>query len=587
MWKFELLTPGQPERDPHEAEFFNVGRLNYASALIREAIQNSLDAHTDDRVTVKFSLGSQHGWVKSGYCDGLLDHLKACDLYPESADDKVSYLRIEDFGTSGLDGPIDSPSNFFNFWWREGISGKQGGRAGRWGLGKTIYYVASSFRCYFGLTVRSDDKAQLLLGKAVLKTHQLRQSKYHDYGYFNPTGYKPVDDPSELDKFRRYFHLEREDRPGLSLVIPAPKELSLQALIGEGIVHYFFPIMQDKLVLEFGDATERVTLDKETLGDVARAHDWAGTEWEERAAEIESLLAFLEDAATKPEKELIVLREPSPVPRMSDAMLGDDIEAIRQTFNEGKLLWLRVPVSIMPKDGLNIQSFFEVFLQKDESLRQPDEFYVRSGIRISDIHTIVGRSVRALLSADDAPVAAFLGDSESPAHTNWNERTEEFSKKYFHSRDTLRFIKFAARDLVRMLDRQPAEKDPDLLKSIFSVPVSVHPPPPPRLVGENPRFSVSRVSGGFTLTPDGLGVPINIRVRVAYDIRRGNPFSRYSALDFDLRASSILKKVSGGQILGVSGNEISVAAVGPDFKLTITGFDERRDLRVAVQENKT
>jgi hypothetical protein len=44
MWQFRKLGEGEPERSPHEAEFFNVGDLDASAALIREAIQNSLDA---------------------------------------------------------------------------------------------------------------------------------------------------------------------------------------------------------------------------------------------------------------------------------------------------------------------------------------------------------------------------------------------------------------------------------------------------------------------------------------------------------------------------------------------------------------
>jgi len=42
MWKFKRVEPGEPERDPHEPEFFRL--KNPAEALVREVIQNSLDA---------------------------------------------------------------------------------------------------------------------------------------------------------------------------------------------------------------------------------------------------------------------------------------------------------------------------------------------------------------------------------------------------------------------------------------------------------------------------------------------------------------------------------------------------------------
>jgi len=591
MWKFEPLSQGQPERDPHESEFFNVGRLNYASALVRESIQNSLDAHSNGQVRVVFALGSQADLATSDYYNGLLEHLTAAKLLPTELKDckTIPFLRIEDFGTTGLDGPVDNASNFFNFWWREGISEKEGKRAGRWGLGKTIYYVASSLRCYFGFTVRADDNASYLLGKAVLKTHEYEHKKYHDYAYFNANGYKPIDDLDVLKKFRESFALERGNIPGLSVVIPAPREgVTFDSLVGEGIIHYFFPIIQEKLVIEVKAGAKTITLTRESLCDVARQHDWEGTEWAGRAGNIEPLLAFLEDAATTPPHNMLELNLPHNELDISEDAFGDKLDSLREQFGDGKLLWIRIPVNIHPKDEKVRQSYFDVFLQKDDALQQPDEFYIRSGIRVPDIHTLGGRRVRALLSADHDHIASFLGDCESPAHTDWKERTENFRLSYLHSGATLRFIKFSMRDLVRILDQQHAMKDPDLLKHIFFIRVAGPPPPPPPPPLPPPapdKFLINRVPGGLRITlADKVSTPSSFQLLVAYDIRRGNAFKRYSHMDFDLAAANMQKAVDGGQILVAKGNEITATADNQDFKLTITGFDESRDVRVNLKE---
>ena len=54
MWKFKKVEPGEPERDPHEPEFFRL--RNPEEALAREVIQNSLDARKSGtpRVSVRF-----------------------------------------------------------------------------------------------------------------------------------------------------------------------------------------------------------------------------------------------------------------------------------------------------------------------------------------------------------------------------------------------------------------------------------------------------------------------------------------------------------------------------------------------------
>ncbi len=43
-WRFKALSIGDPERDPHEAEFFNLAGIS--EVIVREFIQNTLDAKT-------------------------------------------------------------------------------------------------------------------------------------------------------------------------------------------------------------------------------------------------------------------------------------------------------------------------------------------------------------------------------------------------------------------------------------------------------------------------------------------------------------------------------------------------------------
>jgi len=109
MWKFRKLGEGEPERSPHEAEFFNVGDLDASASLVRESIQNSLDARLnfENPVHVNFILGSEPKKKFGQYYSDLLSHVQSCGFKLDSANkDLFTYLVIEDFGTRGLDGPI-------------------------------------------------------------------------------------------------------------------------------------------------------------------------------------------------------------------------------------------------------------------------------------------------------------------------------------------------------------------------------------------------------------------------------------------------------------------------------------------------
>jgi hypothetical protein len=158
-----------------------------------------------------------------------------------------------------------------------------------------------------------------------------------------------------------------------------------------------------------------------------------------------------------------------------------------------------------------------------------------------------------------------------------------------HSVSTLRFIKFSIRDVLRIVDKQQAEKNPDLLKHIFSIPIGVKPPAPTPLPPSHPaKFLISKITGGLRITlAENVNLPVSLELQVAYDVRRGNAFKRYSSLDFTLMNGNIQKLVEGGQIAKTVENGIIAIANDKNFKLNITGFDERRDLRVNVKEGKT
>ncbi|RMF75507.1 MAG: hypothetical protein D6738_03630 [Acidobacteria bacterium] len=71
-WLFAPMRPGDLNIDPVEREFFATEALGgITDALVRESIQNSLDAAVDDRVDVRFALHK----VEMDAARGLLDDL--------------------------------------------------------------------------------------------------------------------------------------------------------------------------------------------------------------------------------------------------------------------------------------------------------------------------------------------------------------------------------------------------------------------------------------------------------------------------------------------------------------------------------
>jgi len=277
-WKFREMSRGEINVDPIEGEFFATEALGSLSdALVRESIQNSLDAKADNGpVTVRFSfyskpsIQSESRQIIEPYFNGLMAHLKAkhsgLNDVPELPEN-MEYILIEDYGTRGLQGDIrqyddlddDVGKNDFYYFWRNiGRTRKQTTDLGRWGLGKTVFQAASRINSFFGMTRRAEDSRALLMGQSVLKIHKVKGRRYAPYGYygtFKEALPLPIEDAAFLEKFSDHFQIDRKEKPGLSIMIPYPekdqdKDIDPKDFIKSVIKHYFFPILSGYLIVE-------------------------------------------------------------------------------------------------------------------------------------------------------------------------------------------------------------------------------------------------------------------------------------------------------------------------------------------------
>jgi hypothetical protein len=78
-------------------------------------------------------------------------------------------------------------------------------------------------------------------------------------------------------------------------------------------------------------------------------------------------------------------------------------------------------------------------------------------------------------------------------------------------------------------------------------------------------------------------LPAAVRVDVAYEVRRGNPFAHYQTLDFELDRAPIECVASQAEILRRQGNELVFRPQAGDFQVQLAGFHAFRDLRVRVK----
>jgi hypothetical protein len=603
MWRFKKLTVGDPERDPHEAEFFHLN--DAAESVVREVIQNSLDAKCEDKAIIEFTFGVASKKSTSVFLNNLETHLQATSFdHPDYIlNDQLPFLAIEDFGTSGLDGQTgengerpNGKNNFYNFWWYEGKSEKTGKERGRWGLGKTTFHVASKIRSFWGLTIRGDDKRKLLMGKALLKTHKLERDTYTYNGYFTDENYSPYSDIKIIEEFSKNFSLLRDEEPGFSLVIPLPhSEIKPTAILKSVMIHYFYPILKNNLEIMLSDNGTEQELSSTNIINLASEQDWSGTSWER--VNVEELLNFIKSTIIENTPIDLIINDLAN-PQLTNDSFGQRLEEFRESFNSGKLLAFRIPVEIKEIRGDSNKSYFEVFIQKNQKSATADEYYIRSGITISDIKLLAAYPVKSLFIADDDIIAKFLGDAESPAHTDWKERTEEFREKYEHATRKLRFIKRSLQSIVNIIYLPPKEQKRDFLKELFYVNTEKDiddddnkkdkskddlkdiPDPTPK------RYKLIKADGGFKITRSKMDIipPLGFKVRCAYDTRKGNPFKNYEIYDFDLSTSDFSFNSLGCTIINKKENGIELLIENNEFWFEVSGFDTVRDLVVDIKE---
>jgi hypothetical protein len=611
MWVFNTPREYGVEIDPTEREFFVTSQVDRSSALIRETVQNSLDARRPDAEAVEARFAFHEGGLLLGpdvmdrYLAGLMPHLRACsnELSLDEVDfDHPRFLVVEDFGTQGLRGdPLNSePSDFYYFWRVVGRSGKGHEQGGRWGLGKTVFPNSSQLSAFLGYTVRADDRRALLSGQVSLKTHDVDGVTYLPFAFYTPSRRgereRPFEDDATLTAFCRDFRLtRRRDEPGLSIVVPFPyQEITEKSLLEAAILHYFFPILAGRLVVRVNDTS----LDRRSIERLAIELR------SPRLRDSEKSLAFARDILQLPGSGVDAVDNPAAlngprarIPR--EAFAPDRLDQLRKRFLEGALVAVRIPVAVQPRHADAVASHVKVFLKRDPGLIVGQDHYIRGGISVTGLRFFGGRQAFGLLLADDEPVSRFLGDAENPSHTSWNPNSRRLAALYRGGRDLVLFLRECMTELVDTLLQAAEEEDTDALLDVFYTPRAQPPKEPgPAETGESKPARVEGVaaesgvvieplSGGFKLVWSGPAsegtFPLAVKAQVAYEIRQGNPLKKYHPDDFDLGRVPITVEQDGVKRLRSTGCRMDFVAEKPEFAVKVSGFDPNRDLRVRVE----
>lgn len=616
-WRFHKYDPARDSlTNPISSEFFSSEAIkDSADALVRESIQNSLDARDGEGpVTVRFTVESQpepkaYGPFAASLMGGLAPHTLATGnglSMPLDARQPAPFLVVEDFNTTGLAGNPDphipednATNNFFAFFRAEGWTNKGEEAMGRWGIGKTVFPRSSRLNAFFGWTIRKADGRSIAMGRCILRGHKVDGTFYLPHGQFGDLradGVFGVEDAAFHESLRGAFRLTRRTEPGLTVIVPHidPEEITGKLLTAAVVRNYFHPILTGSLVVQVSDDGNVTAIDKASLPELSAA--LSGEQLEVMHLVRESL-GFAEAQRVK-----------VPAPLGDGAPKWDNVElaesqlvVLREQYLSGRILAFEVHLPVRRKDSKPCPSSFEVLVKRSQQQVSGRPVCVREGIVIADARAPKVPGVISVIHAAHGDLATLLGDSENVAHTIWAKDTKGFKERYTYAAAYLDFVKQAPSALVRMIAAGDEEEDAQLLDRFFGIDVEEDvdlPPSPsggkagatktkpgvPPIVRRKPRYVLSKVSGGFSVshTEDGE-LPGRLVIRVAHDVRRGKPLQKYHPADFDVSTAPItLERVEGGEVIYRKGNELHFEVREKPFNLTVTGFDKRRDLFVDV-----
>jgi len=609
-WNFIKYPLGMTIRDSTAGEFFSVDAIDKsAQGLIREGIQNSMDARIEKGkpLRIRIFLGQiDNPDSAKMWFEGAWLHYDADDKLESKPkpNDPISYLVFEDFGTTGLQGNTEQTRDlgskiknpFFYFFRAEGRSGKGEQDRGRWGVGKHVFAQTSRVKTFWGFTVRNDDKKKLLMGRSILRSRLVDDDFYSPDGYFGQENTNdltlPLSDPKILNQFSIDFNLARKDEPGLSVVVPyIDEEIALENIQSAVTEEYFYPIVKGDLEVIIETTNESLQINSATFLEISNG----------RLPILDIVRKSLENL----DRDLFILnpcnsQKPS---WYRELIPADMLINMREKYQKGEILALQPSLTIRPKFGEEKNAFFRVFIKQDKD-ESGKVIFIRKGLIISRVKAPQTRGVQSLVVIEDEPLAKLLGDSENPAHTEWQK--SNIKDKYINATAYIEFVANIVSNLVNTLSVEENTVDDNLILDIFSLPLTNNEeqpkrttekkgekpgtvtkppllPPPPR---EN-KFILSQVKGGFSVTSgsDKLSFPLRLEVRVAYDVRKGSALGRYNISDFrlDQPPVKIKKPYKGLQIIKIRENMILANITKDDFELLVTGFDENRDLYVKVK----
>ncbi len=502
-WKYSQVRHTDREDENVSEEFFNEGdSLTEISALVRESVQNSLDAaqNKSKPVTIRFKIGEQVAKLNHHYFDPIYDHAK--DSIDESLlpdlNYKSKFLVIEDFNTQGMRGSLSSlrPSdesrekygdNFWYFEWKTGETNKLKGGRGSWGVGKAVLSAASKIKTILVYSERDTlscprpNTESILFGHSIFKhatIHGLRLKPHRNWmrevqveGEPGEKDFEPTSLSGEIELFQNDWKIKRRSRElGTSIVIPFIKDtITADSLIQCIIQDYFIAILDNSLVCEVEDEDRNeFIVDKENIFIlIDRIEEVNSSSTTKSKRELVGVCQMYENRIKNKTLKHELRGSSSARNDWSSLTFEEEFKNIlHQEIEIGKTIEFIVKTEVpVGKTGTLRTDHFSVLFSKYNGEGFPKTLFYRGGIVIPDANP--DSKLNGLLSmviVDEGELdelQKLLRLAEGPAHKNWTANGDKVSALYEGKalREVIKWVKVSALSIFKKL--QPDQSIPD------------------------------------------------------------------------------------------------------------------------------
>lgn len=431
-WHFAALEANAGDEGPNSAMSQTFSQFP-CSALVRESIQNSLDAVVDENVPVKVCF-EYRSFNKDDYPNffNLKDHLQAClDNYSDNPTamriyplmikymkntNEVGFIRVSDYNTKGMDYTVKATNKtFYAFVRAAGVSVKQAqGAGGSFGFGKGAFFVMSPINTLIVSTKNTNNECYFE-GVTRLCSHWHDGKKRSHMGFYDNNGGQPTDSSEMIPK--PFIREETGTSIGIMGVDYKEWEKSKDELIKEVLRNFFVAILKEKLVviIDGNDVTAKnaIIIDAEHLDGLMKHH-------------FPSLRDVRGDAPYNPRPYYEAIKDNSHVYEGDLTILGH----VRACFKE------------VPENSTNVIFMRKLYMKVNKLSRNLGNY---NGVFICDNEK--GNTI--------------LGDMENPEHNIWKaencnkpERLTEFEDA---KQARTEFENFISECLNKLLDLNSAD----------------------------------------------------------------------------------------------------------------------------------